>query len=116
MYLEEQAEYRKVKEAKIDAQREIMLDTLKGEGLLANASAMGAHLREGVRGLCGEDSVIGDVRGAGLFVRDTNSKFESRTHKQASFIGTEARRDALRDAKTGLHQERYCHSGTYQYS
>ncbi|MHA7866971.1 MAG: aspartate aminotransferase family protein [Salipiger thiooxidans] len=45
-----------------------VLDTLKGEGLLANAGAMGAHLREGVRGLCGEGSVIGDVRGAGLFL------------------------------------------------
>ncbi|PZX12877.1 4-aminobutyrate aminotransferase-like enzyme [Palleronia aestuarii] len=45
-----------------------VLETIHGEGLMENARAMGEHLRAGLRGLQGEGSIIGDVRGAGLFI------------------------------------------------
>ncbi|MBO0662567.1 aspartate aminotransferase family protein [Jiella sp. MQZ9-1] len=45
-----------------------VLDVIEREGLLANAEAVGAHLRGGLRELAGRHPEIGAVRGAGLFV------------------------------------------------
>lgn len=45
-----------------------VLDVIEGEGLVANARDVGAHLRDGLRGLAARHSCIGDVRGAGLFI------------------------------------------------
>ncbi|ABC23804.1 aspartate aminotransferase family protein [Rhodospirillum rubrum] len=44
-----------------------VLDVIEGEGLMANAEAVGAYLRESLGALAKRFPVIGDVRGAGLF-------------------------------------------------
>jgi 4-aminobutyrate aminotransferase-like enzyme len=44
-----------------------VLDVIEREGLLANAKAVGDHMRTRLRELAGRHEVIGDVRGAGLF-------------------------------------------------
>ncbi len=45
-----------------------VLDTIEGEGLVANAAARGAELRSGLERLRAEDDRIGDVRGPGLMI------------------------------------------------
>jgi 4-aminobutyrate aminotransferase len=45
-----------------------VLDTIEGEGLIANAAARGADLRAGLQRLAAEDERIGDVRGPGLMI------------------------------------------------
>jgi len=52
-----------------------VLETISSEGLVANAAARGAELRDGLARIAAEDDRIGDVRGRGLmvgveFVRD----------------------------------------------
>jgi 4-aminobutyrate aminotransferase-like enzyme/Ser/Thr protein kinase RdoA (MazF antagonist) len=44
-----------------------VLDVIEREGLRENARKVGAHLRAGLDALAKERSLIGDVRGAGLF-------------------------------------------------
>src|SRR3546814_5346451 len=44
------------------------LDVIEQEGLLANADRVGAYFREGLQALMARHEVIGDVRGAGLFL------------------------------------------------
>jgi 4-aminobutyrate aminotransferase len=56
-----------------------VLDTIEGEGLVANAAARGEDLRAGLARLAAEDERIGDVRGPGLmigveFVADPTTK------------------------------------------
>jgi 4-aminobutyrate aminotransferase-like enzyme len=45
-----------------------VLEVIKGEALMANALETGHYLREGLRALAQRHEIIGDVRGAGLFV------------------------------------------------
>ena len=45
-----------------------VLDVIEREGLLANAQKVGGHLRAALKALAAKHSLIGDVRGAGLFV------------------------------------------------
>ena len=45
-----------------------VLETIREEGLVANAAARGAQLFAGLRDLMATDSRIGDVRGPGLMV------------------------------------------------
>lgn len=45
-----------------------VLETIEGQGLVANAAARGAELTSGLRRLAAEDERIGDVRGPGLMV------------------------------------------------
>jgi 4-aminobutyrate aminotransferase-like enzyme len=45
-----------------------VLDIIEGTGLQANAQAVGLHLQDGLRQLAGKHPLIGDVRGAGLYV------------------------------------------------
>lgn len=45
-----------------------VLDVIEDEGLLANATDVGAYLKDGFRQLATRYPVIGDVRGAGLFL------------------------------------------------
>lgn len=45
-----------------------VLDVIEREGLQANAQRVGAYLREQLRSLASKHSLIGDVRGAGLFI------------------------------------------------
>ncbi|MDD0837805.1 aspartate aminotransferase family protein [Curvibacter sp. HBC61] len=45
-----------------------VLDVIEGEGLQANAQAVGQYLRHQLRQLAQRHAVIGDVRGAGLFI------------------------------------------------
>jgi 4-aminobutyrate aminotransferase-like enzyme len=45
-----------------------VLDIIRDEGLQANAADVGAHMRAGLRQLGRDYPLIGDVRGAGLFI------------------------------------------------
>ncbi|SDX70849.1 4-aminobutyrate aminotransferase [Variovorax sp. YR634] len=45
-----------------------VLDVIEREGLMANAQRVGRHLRAGLSKLAERHELIGDVRGAGLFV------------------------------------------------
>jgi 4-aminobutyrate aminotransferase-like enzyme len=45
-----------------------VLDVLEADGLPANAAAAGAYLKDGLARLAAESPVLGDVRGAGLYV------------------------------------------------
>nr|WP_184844775.1 aminotransferase class III-fold pyridoxal phosphate-dependent enzyme [Kribbella solani] len=45
-----------------------VLDVLRDEGLQANAAAVGDRMLSGLRELAARHSLIGDVRGAGLFI------------------------------------------------
>jgi 4-aminobutyrate aminotransferase-like enzyme len=45
-----------------------VLDVIEGESLVANAKAVGDHMMAGLRELGSRHELIGDVRGAGLFV------------------------------------------------
>jgi 4-aminobutyrate aminotransferase len=56
-----------------------VLETIASEGLVANAAARGAELRDGLDRIAAEEPRIGDVRGRGLmvgveFVRDRESR------------------------------------------
>jgi len=56
-----------------------VLETIHGEGLLANAAARGAQLEAGLRELTANDKRVGDIRGLGLmlgveFVRDGETR------------------------------------------
>lgn len=43
-----------------------VLDVIHGEGLIANASATGNYLKQGIKDLMAKHDLIGDVRGTGL--------------------------------------------------
>lgn len=45
-----------------------VLDVIERENLIANAQSVGAYLRDGFRELADRYEIIGDVRGAGLFI------------------------------------------------
>lgn len=45
-----------------------VMDVIEREGLMGNAQRVGAYLRDRLRELASEHPLIGDVRGAGLFV------------------------------------------------
>ena len=45
-----------------------VLETIRAEGLVANAAARGEELTRGLKGLMAEDPRIGDVRGPGLMI------------------------------------------------
>ncbi|MBO1074375.1 aspartate aminotransferase family protein [Roseomonas marmotae] len=56
-----------------------VLEVIEQEGIVANAKAVGAYLQDGLRALAARHPMIGDVRGAGLFigvelVRDRETK------------------------------------------
>lgn len=45
-----------------------VLDVIEGEGLVANAGEVGSYLRAGLHSLAARHPLIGDIRGAGLFI------------------------------------------------
>jgi 4-aminobutyrate aminotransferase-like enzyme len=45
-----------------------VLDVIRDEGLQQHAADVGAHLLTGLRALVGRHAVVGDARGAGLFL------------------------------------------------
>ncbi|MDQ0391013.1 aspartate aminotransferase family protein [Labrys monachus] len=45
-----------------------VLDVIRDEGLVENARIVGEHFRDGLREIANRHVVIGDVRGAGLFI------------------------------------------------
>ena len=64
-----------------------VLETIQGEGLVANAAARGEQLAAGVRRLTATDKRVGDIRGLGLmlgveFVRDQKTKEPRRRNGQ----------------------------------
>ncbi len=61
------------------AAAQAVLDVIRDEQLLTNSATVGAHMLNGLRGLAQRHEVIGEARGAGLFlgvecVKDRNSK------------------------------------------
>jgi 4-aminobutyrate aminotransferase-like enzyme len=67
-----------------------VLEVIEGEGLVENARRVGEYLRDGLRALGERHPVVGDVRGAGLFigvelVRDRRTK-EPATEETARLV------------------------------
>ncbi|WP_454674628.1 aspartate aminotransferase family protein [Achromobacter pestifer] len=67
-----------------------VLRAVQGERLMENAEQVGAYLQDGLRGLASRHDIIGDVRGAGLFigvelVRDRRSR-EPATEEAARVV------------------------------
>ena len=67
-----------------------VLDVIRDEGLQQHALDVGTHFRDSLRGLMDRHSIIGDVRGAGLFigvelVRDRDT-LEPATEEADAFI------------------------------
>lgn len=67
-----------------------VLEVIEDEGLMANAERVGAYLQDGLRRLAERYPLIGDVRGAGLFigvelVKDRSSK-EAATEETARVV------------------------------
>ncbi|CAB3639547.1 aspartate aminotransferase family protein [Achromobacter pestifer] len=67
-----------------------VLRAVQGERLMENAEQVGAYLQDGLRGLAARHDIIGDVRGAGLFigvelVRDRRSR-EPATEEAARIV------------------------------
>lgn len=50
-----------------------VLDVVEREGLQANARRVGAYLRSRLGALASQHALIGDMRGAGLFISDANA-------------------------------------------
>lgn len=83
-----------------------VLDTLEQDGLLENAADQGAYILEGLRGLQGKYSAIGDVRGRGLFLGiDLVKDRETKEHdgERASRIVNRARELGVLMGTDGPH-------------
>ena len=83
-----------------------MLDVLEGEGLIDNAGAMGRRVLQSLRSLQEQHSVIGDVRGEGLFfgldlVEDGKSRKPA--GQLAGMVVNEMRRRGVLISKIGEH-------------
>jgi len=83
-----------------------VLDVLEGEGLIDNAGAMGQRVLQGLRSLQEKHSVIGDVRGEGLFfgmdlVED--GKTRKPAGKLTAMVVNEMRRRGVLISKIGQH-------------
>jgi len=84
-----------------------VLDVIHDEGLQAHALEVGTRLRDGLRGLMAEHALIGDVRGAGLFigvelVRD-RATLEPATAEADALINRLAGRGMLLSVEGPLH-------------
>ena len=83
-----------------------VLDVLEGEGLIDNAGAMGRRVLQSLRSLQEQHSVIGDVRGEGLFfgldlVEDGKSRKPA--GQLAGMVVNEMRRRGVLISKIGEH-------------
>jgi 4-aminobutyrate aminotransferase-like enzyme len=73
-----------------------VLDVIENEGLMENAATVGAYLAAGLRDLATRFPVIGDVRGAGLFLGVEMVK---------DGLSRESNPDAAAEAVNGLREE-----------
>ncbi len=70
------------------------LDVIEDEGLQANAAAVGGRMRDGLRGLQERYPLVGDVRGAGLFIGVelvTDRETRAPATAQASYVANRMR-------------------------
>jgi 4-aminobutyrate aminotransferase-like enzyme len=79
-----------------------VLDVIEGEDLIENALMVGAHMRIGLNELARRHQIIGDVRGAGLFiglefVRDRTTR-EPATAATGQFVNQMRERHVLTSA------------------
>ena len=82
------------------------LDVIQNEGLLANANSVGSYIRKGLATLAQRHEVIGDVRGAGLYigvemVKDRSTKEPNAETALAVVNGLRERRVLI--SATGFH-------------
>ena len=82
-----------------------VLDVIADERLQANAARVGARMLDGLRGLARRHQLIGDVRGAGLFigVELTDQGGDPATAAAAAVI-ERARRDRVLLSTDGPHR------------
>ena len=84
-----------------------VLDVIRDEGLQENALAVGSRLRDGLKGLIDRHPLIGDVRGAGLFiglelVRDRETLEPAR--EEAAWLVNELRQHRILTGTDGPFQ------------
>ncbi|WPB55159.1 aspartate aminotransferase family protein [Xylophilus sp. GOD-11R] len=83
-----------------------VLDVIQGEGLQRNALEVGAYLRAGLASLAEKHSLVGEIRGAGLFVgMELVSSRAERTPatREASLVVNGLRRNGVLLSATGEH-------------
>ena len=74
-----------------------VLDVIEHEGLMANAHQMSELLQQGLRSLASTHSVLGEVRGAGLFIgvqvesRETTARIVNSLRRAGVLIGSAGR-------------------------
>lgn len=82
------------------------LDVIRDDDLMKNSRTVGAVIREGLEALADRNEVIGDIRGAGLYlgveiVADRNTKTPDATKAAAIVNGLRERRVLI--SATGVH-------------
>jgi 4-aminobutyrate aminotransferase-like enzyme len=84
-----------------------VLDVIEDENLIENARNVGEYTRDAFKRLAQKHSIIGDVRGSGLFMGTEfvlNKKTKEPAAAQATRIVNEMRERGLLMGKIGIHQ------------
>ena len=83
-----------------------LLDIVDEEGLMQNAKAMGARLKEGLEQLAAKTPLIGDVRGMGLFIGAelvTDQTTRAPATRAASYIVNRMKEERILMGREGPH-------------